>query len=421
MMCKSMAPFAVVCMSVGIGEAQEVKGFFGPPEVIATGVGGNVFGQTPSEDERTLYFSRYQGDPRGDVDIYILTRTDRSQPFSVPARPVEGLDSPFEDWVSSCCLSAGGEEIYFTSTRTPSCGFQDLFVARFNVPGDPEGGFAAIENLGDGVNATGKQANPNISRDGLRLYFRSGPDFYVARRKTEDDLFGNPVLLSWKLGAADIFAPTISWDERTLFWTDDRQGSEDIWMATRESVFDDFGQPVPFDHPAPLGSPINTPAYEAAPTPTADWPAPGSGLYFSRDATTLLRAPWHPDCNGNRRDDIEEIEQGEVEDVDGNGVPDECEAVPPVRFLRGDCNADGDLNISDPVYSLAYQFADGPAPACVKTADVNDDGILDLGDPVFMLNYLFASGTVPPPPLTACGPDPTDDDLDCVSYAPCRE
>ncbi|MBN1419855.1 MAG: PD40 domain-containing protein, partial [Planctomycetes bacterium] len=190
------------------------------------------------------------------------------------------------------CLSAGGEEIYFTSTRIPSFGFQDLFVARFNVPGDPEAGFVAIDNLGTGVNAAKKQGNPNISRDGLRLYFRSGVHFYVAKRATKASAFREPVLLSGRLGASQIFAGAISADERTLFWSDDRQGSYDIWMATRESVLDHLGQPVPFEHPEPFGPPINTRAYEAAPTPTADWPAPGSGIYFVRDLTTIMRAPW---------------------------------------------------------------------------------------------------------------------------------
>ncbi|MBN1420210.1 MAG: protein kinase, partial [Planctomycetes bacterium] len=68
------------------------QGGFSPDglEVIDTGIDGKVFGQTPSDDERTLYFSRFDGNPRGDVDIYFMTRADRSEPFSVPARPVEG-------------------------------------------------------------------------------------------------------------------------------------------------------------------------------------------------------------------------------------------------------------------------------------------------------------------------------------------
>jgi len=90
------------------------------------------------------------------------------------------------------------------------------------------------------------------------------------------------------------------------------------------------------------------------------------------------------------------------------------------RMRRGDVNADGRINISDPVFNLNYQFARGAAPSCLKTADVNDDGLINLADPIFELNYLFASGPVPPIPLAECGADPTPDALTCESYPPCK-
>ncbi|MBN1419390.1 MAG: PKD domain-containing protein [Planctomycetes bacterium] len=98
----------------------------------------------------------------------------------------------------------------------------------------------------------------------------------------------------------------------------------------------------------------------------------------------------------------------------------DLESLPAAAFRRGDCNSDGAINISDPVFNINHQFASGPAPSCLKTADANDDGIVDLGDPVFELNYLFASGPVPPMPLAECGADPTWDELSCDSYPPCE-
>ncbi|MBN1420898.1 MAG: protein kinase [Planctomycetes bacterium] len=89
-------------------------------------------------------------------------------------------------------------------------------------------------------------------------------------------------------------------------------------------------------------------------------------------------------------------------------------------FLRGDANDDGKFNISDPVFQLNYQLADGAEPHCLKTTDVNDDGAIDLADPVFALNYLFAGGPVPPEPLAECGPDPTADELPCDTYGSCE-
>ena len=40
---------------------------------------------------------------------------------------------------------------------------------------------------------------------------------------------------------------------------------------------------------------------------------------------STCEATWHPDCNGNKKDDLVEIAGGESEDADGDGVPDECE------------------------------------------------------------------------------------------------
>jgi len=92
----------------------------------------------------------------------------------------------------------------------------------------------------------------------------------------------------------------------------------------------------------------------------------------------------------------------------------------PIPFLRGDTDGDGELGLADMVFSLQYQFAGGPAPSCLKAMDGNDDGMVDIADPIFGLNYLLADGPPPPPPLAACGPDPTADGLPCTAYLPCR-
>jgi hypothetical protein len=118
-------------------------------------------------------------------------------------------------------------------------------------------------------------------------------------------------------------------------------------------------------------------------------------------------------------------------DIEGNGRPcgagvdmGACEmgacAPPPDRFVRGDSNSDGKLNIADPVYTLLYAFADGPAPSCLDTADANDDGAVDIADAIFVLQYLFVTGPMIPQPYPGCGIDPTIDDLNCNSYEPCE-
>lgn len=87
---------------------------------------------------------------------------------------------------------------------------------------------------------------------------------------------------------------------------------------------------------------------------------------------------------------------------------------PGTLFRRGDCNNDGDFNLSDAVCILSYLFSDGGAD-CMDALDTQDDGALNLADAVYLLAYLFANDDPPAPPGLACGLDETEDDLDCAA------
>lgn len=93
---------------------------------------------------------------------------------------------------------------------------------------------------------------------------------------------------------------------------------------------------------------------------------------------------------------------------------------PVTTFRRADTNADGKLNITDAVSMLNFLFLGGPAPTCEDAADTDDSGRLNITDAVSTLNHLFLGGPEPPAPSAACGTDPTDDDLGCEAFAPCR-
>jgi D-alanyl-D-alanine carboxypeptidase len=95
-----------------------------------------------------------------------------------------------------------------------------------------------------------------------------------------------------------------------------------------------------------------------------------------------------------------------------------CE--PPAPFVRGDANADGQLDIGDAVFVLSYLFSNGSAPPCLHAADANDDGAVDVADGVFVLQYLFAKGPAIPPPHPDCGADPSHSPLPCDRHLPCE-
>src|ERR1041385_8373091 len=89
-------------------------------------------------------------------------------------------------------------------------------------------------------------------------------------------------------------------------------------------------------------------------------------------------------------------------------------------FRRGDVNADGALDLSDPISLLGNLFLGSPSVlACKDAADANGDAAIDLPDAISILSFLFQSGTPPPAPgPDACGTAPAPS-LGCDSYPPC--
>ena len=82
-------------------------------------------------------------------------------------------------------------------------------------------------------------------------------------------------------------------------------------------------------------------------------------------------------------------------------------------FRRGELNGDGNTNIADAVFLLAYLFNNGFTPGCLDAADTNDDGGVNISDAVTLLAVLFSGAPPLPEPIGSCGPDPTDDALEC--------
>ena len=119
--------------------------------------------------------------------------------------------------------------------------------------------------------------------------------------------------------------------------------------------------------------------------------------------------------------DPDEIEQN----YDAGPDPDpEPEPALPT-FVRGDANSDGEVNITDGVAILGFLFAGDVSLACLDAANTTDSGGLNISDAVSLFGWLFQSGTTPPPPSPSagsyssadCGPDPTDDALECAEPA----
>ncbi len=78
-------------------------------------------------------------------------------------------------------------------------------------------------------------------------------------------------------------------------------------------------------------------------------------------------------------------------------------ARPAPEFVRGECNGDGSMDITDAVYSLDFLFRGGPEGNCRAACDAQGDGSVDITDAVYTLAFLFTDGRPPPAPWPNCG------------------
>jgi hypothetical protein len=76
------------------------------------------------------------------------------------------------------------------------------------------------------------------------------------------------------------------------------------------------------------------------------------------------------------------------------------------RFLRGNCNGDGTLDIADAVSVLGYLFLGDAAPSCREACNTNSDAGIDLSDAVYLLLHLFTGGGPMAPPFPGCDEAP---------------
>lgn len=122
------------------------------------------------------------------------------------------------------------------------------------------------------------------------------------------------------------------------------------------------------------------------------------------------------DCNENGVQDSCEIAQGVVTDCNGNGLPDSCDIasgllvdsdgdmIPDVctPFLRGDVNADGQVDMADPITLAGYLFGLSTVP-CLATGEVNGDLQINIADAIYLVSYLYRFGPEPVAPFPSCG------------------
>jgi hypothetical protein len=86
-----------------------------------------------------------------------------------------------------------------------------------------------------------------------------------------------------------------------------------------------------------------------------------------------------------------------------------------VRFIRGDANADGRVDLSDAVTILGHLFLGTAKPACLDAADTDDTGKVEITDAIHLLGALFLGQGSIPAPYPSCGLDETPGGPGCAA------
>ncbi len=142
--------------------------------------------------------------------------------------------------------------------------------------------FGEPTNLGPMVNSSYGDVSPSISADGMILIFQSNrpggygrADLYVTTRATTIEPWGEPVNLGLSINSPQIdWSPSLSPDGCTLYYGSLRPGGMgdlDIWMSTRATTDDDWGES------ANLGPTINYSGADSTQCISED----GLELYFA--------------------------------------------------------------------------------------------------------------------------------------------
>jgi hypothetical protein len=252
--------------------------FGAPTEVTELTLAGASSTQARlSFDGRQVVFTKLPSDG-GASSLLIATRTDLTSPFQAPSDLViPGFETAAN---ASPSLTGDNRALYFQSTSASN---PDILVATRT---DAAGPFPSAATL-PAIDTAQAEVGPYVLSDHSALYFGAARDpagGVDAAGPLTVRIFRSPVATGFIGPGVEInlggvaFAPVVSPDELTIFFSSNRTGTvgvADVWTAHRANKTDSFGTPTNVAE-------LNVAGANQAPTfITAD----GCSLYLQSDRT----------------------------------------------------------------------------------------------------------------------------------------
>ena len=266
---KTIAPGIALILAFA-GAHARAQFIFGTPANLGPSANSVSSDGSPdiSADGLELYFDSIRPGGLGDWDIWVTKTTTAHTDWDSVEVLAAPVNSSYSD--SGPCISADGLSLYFASERPGGHGGPDIWVTTRATAQEP---WAEPVNLGAIVNSSSYDNHPSISDDGLTLYFGSSRepspgyyDLFVTRRPTLTGAWQTPVKMIQGINTTYYeLSPDISSDGLILFF--DRRsvfGDRDILMATRPSAHSSWRELYSY------GWPLNSWFHDTDPSISAD-------------------------------------------------------------------------------------------------------------------------------------------------------
>ena len=204
---------------------------FDAPAIVAE-VSTSSFETSPAVtlDGLTLYYGSDRSGGLGEVDIWQVTRPDRTTPWS-DLQNVAALNSTAKD----IPRPLGQHELVMPlgSQRASSVGYQTFLAARPAIT-QPFGALNLVSGLATDQDAV---ADGFLTGDGLTLFYSvtppdQSPDLFMATRPSTAAPFSQPAPLGDLNTPSDERDPWLSPDGGTFFFSSNRGGNLQIYEAS---------------------------------------------------------------------------------------------------------------------------------------------------------------------------------------------